>query len=157
MVHKDESDQRFRILIVIVSTSRTNDTDTSGEALKRALLKDSHIVNKIACRDDEEEIIDAFESNRDYEVFIFVGGTGPSSKDVTVQSLRKISEREMIGFGEMFRSESHERLAYLSNSTLFVRNRKQIYCIPGSPDATRIAHSIIGSIMGHLHHELNKE
>lgn len=157
MVHKDDPDQRFKILVVTVSTTRTEETDMSGEALKSQLSKGSHSVDRIVCKDDKKEIIDAFESNQDYDIFVFVGGTGPSRRDVTVQSLRKISEKEMVGFGEMFRAESRERLAYLSNSTLFIRSRKQIYCIPGSPDATGIAASIISSIMGHLFHELNKE
>jgi molybdenum cofactor biosynthesis protein B len=157
MVHREGTNKKLKILIVTVSTSRTVDTDTSGENLKKEFIKDSHRVDKLVCKDDEEQIVNAYYSNRDHDVFIFVGGTGPSSKDVTVQALRKISEKEMVGFGELFRSESHERFAYLSNSTLFIKDSKQLYCIPGSPDATVLAHSIVDSIMGHLYHELTKE
>jgi molybdenum cofactor biosynthesis protein B len=157
MVHKEESERKFRILIITVSTSRTEATDTSGENLKNEFLKDSHSVNRIVCKDDEEEIQNAFYSNQEHDIFIYVGGTGPSKKDMTVQSIRMISEKEMVGFGELFRSESHERFAYLSNSSLFIKDGKQIYCVPGSPDATKVAHSTISSIMGHVHHELNKE
>ncbi|MEM0136280.1 MAG: molybdopterin-binding protein [Thermoplasmatales archaeon] len=157
IVHKTENNKNLKILVGVVSTSRTDKTDISGETLMNAFLQDGHNVNRIVCKDDEVQIINAFESNQDYDIFIFVGGTGPSRKDVTVQSLRKIAEKEMVGFGEMFRLESRNRLAYLSNATLFVKNRKQIYCIPGSPDATAIAHTLIDSVMGHLYHELNKE
>jgi molybdenum cofactor biosynthesis protein B len=157
MVHKEAHSEKLKILLVTVSTSRTEETDVSGEALKGKLVKDHHSVDKLVCKDDEEEIVDAYISNKDYDVFIYIGGTGPSSKDVTVQSLRKISEKEMVGFGELFRSESHTRFAYLSNATLFIKDRKQIYCVPGSPDATELVHSIISSLMSHLYHELTKE
>ncbi len=109
------------------------------------------------CKDDEIQIRGTFESNPEHDVFIFVGGTGPSRRDVTVQTLRKMADKEMDGFGELFRRESNEIFAYLSNATLLISGRRQIYCIPGSPDATNIAFSIISRIMGHVHHELHKE
>ena len=157
MVHKEEQDRKLNILIVVVSTSRTAESDTSGDALLKAFRGRGHSVRKVICSDDEAQIREAFESNPGNEIFIFVGGTGPSRKDVTVQSLRKIANKEMIGFGEMFRKESGQVLAYLSNSTLLIKDRMQIYCIPGSPDATSTSFTLINSIMGHVYHELNKE
>lgn len=157
MVHREENGKELKILIVTVSTTRTKETDISGERLKEEFIKDSHSVHRILCKDDEEQILSAFFSNPGYDVFIFVGGTGPSRMDVTVESLRKVSEKEMAGFGQLFRSESKERFAYLSNSALFIRGKRQIYCVPGSPDATMIAYSTISSMMGHIHHEVNKE
>lgn len=157
MVHKAEQEKKFSILIVVVSTSRTAESDTSGDSLLNAFRERGHTVEKVICKDDEAQIRATFESNPGNDIFIFVGGTGPSRKDVTPQSLRKISDKEMVGFGELFRKESDETFAYLSNSTLFIKDRKQMYCIPGSPDATAIAFSLITSIMGHIYHELNKE
>ncbi len=147
----------MKILIVTVSSSRTEETDSSGENLRVAFANEGHEVDKVVCKDDEGQIIEMYSSNRDRDVFIYVGGTGPSRKDVTVQSLRNISEKEMVGFGELLRSESRERFAYLSNSTLFIKDKKQIYCVPGSPDASTLVHSIITSLMGHVYHELQKE
>ena len=157
MVHGEGPERKLKIIIVTVSTSRTDETDVSGDNLRQDFAKNSNSVERIVCKDDEEQIVNAFYSNLDNDVFIYVGGTGPSRRDVTVHSLSKIAEREMVGFGELFRSESHDRFAYLSNSTLFIKNRKQLYCIPGSPDATRVAFSIINSVMGHLYEELYKE
>ena len=157
MVHKQEPERKFKILIVTVSTSRTEKTDLSGESLKQEFIRDSHSVDKMLCKDDEKQIANAFFSNQDHDIFIYVGGTGPSRKDVTVESVRRISEKEMTGFGELFRSESHERLAYLSNSALFIKDKKQLFCVPGSPDATKTAYSTISLMMGHIYHELHKE
>ena len=157
MVHKEALNRKFSILIITVSTSRTKETDTSGENLKVAFLERPNSVDKIVCRDNEEQILNAFYSNQDHDIFIFVGGTGPSKWDMTVQSIRKIAEKEMIGFGELFRAESKEKFAYLSNTTLFIKGRKQLYCVPGSPDATEVAFSVISSMMGHLYEELYKE
>jgi molybdenum cofactor biosynthesis protein B len=157
MVHKDTSEPKLNILIITVSTSRNEKTDVSGENLRTEFIKDSHIVDKVMCGDDEMEILDAFFSHPEKDVFIFVGGTGPSRRDVTVETLRKISTKEMVGFGELFRFESKEKFAFLSNATLFLNGRKQIYCLPGSPDATRVIHSTISSVMGHIYHELKKE
>ena len=157
MVHKEEQERKFNILIVVVSTSRTEESDTSGDALSKAFRGRGHTVRKVICRDEEAQIRRAFESNPGNEIFIFVGGTGPSRKDVTVQSLRKIANKEMTGFGEMFRKESGQVFAYLSNSTLLIKDKMQIYCITGSPDATSLSFALINSIMGHVYHELNKE
>jgi molybdenum cofactor biosynthesis protein B len=157
MVHKDATEPKLNILVITVSTSRNEKTDVSGENLREEFSKDLHSVDKVMCGDDEMGILDAFLSHPEKDVFIFVGGTGPSRRDVTVETLRKISTKEMAGFGEMFRVESRERLAFLSNATLFLKGKKQIYCVPGSPDAVRLAHSIIGSVMGHIYNELNKE
>lgn len=157
MVHREESNKKFKILIVTVSTSRTEKTDTSGNSLRLLFLNDSHEVDRVVCSDDEEQILDSFYSHANYDIFVFVGGTGPSRRDVTIESIRSISEKEMVGFGELFRSESHERFAYLSNASLFIKDGKQIYCVPGSPDATVLAFSTISSIMGHVDHEIHKE
>jgi molybdopterin biosynthesis enzyme MoaB len=50
-----------------------------------------------------------------------VGGTGPSRLDVTVESLRKVSRKEISGFGELFRQKSNNQMAYLSNATLLLK------------------------------------
>lgn len=157
MVHRDDKRYKLRILVVTVSTSRTLETDISGRSLKEKFARHKYEVSRMICKDDEDEILNSYFSNKDYDVYVFVGGTGPGRLDVTTESLKRIAQKEITGFGELFRLKSSDQLAFISNASLFTRGMKQIYCIPGSPDATELAFSIISSLMNHLHHELVKE
>lgn len=157
MVHEKNQKYKLRILVNTVSTSRTLETDETGKLLQNLFQDNQHDVSRVICKDDENEIKLSLRSNSNYNVYIFVGGTGPSRRDVTVETIRKISGKEIIGFGELFRSKSNDMFAYISNASLFINGKKQIYCIPGSPEAVTVSFPIISSFMNHLHHELIKE
>ncbi len=157
MVHKNDARYPLKILIVTVSATRTSRTDTSGDNIKRLFEDAGYKTEKVIVRDDETEILRSYFCNIDFDVYVFVGGTGASKFDLTVESLRKIATKKMEGFGELFRSKSSEDFAYMSDASLFTRGRQQLYCVPGSPDAIGIAFSTISSLMNHIHHELTKE
>jgi molybdenum cofactor biosynthesis protein B len=157
MVHNDSKRYKLRVLIVTVSTSRTLDSDVSGVSIEKRFRNEGIATERTICRDDEDAIIGTLLSRNDFDVYVFVGGTGPSRLDVTVESLRKVSRKEISGFGELFRQKSNNQMAYLSNATLLLKGEKQIYCIPGSPDATEVAYPIISSFINHLYTELTKE
>jgi len=157
MVHKSDARYHLRIGITVVSSTRSLENDVSGLSLERKISEDGYAVTRTLCRDDEDEILGRLLDFRDRDVIIFVGGTGPSRKDVTYLTLKKVAEKEVFGFGELFRSKSENILAYLSDASLFIVRRKQIYCIPGSPDAVEYAWKIIKAIMNHVYEEVHKE
>ncbi|MEM0141260.1 MAG: MogA/MoaB family molybdenum cofactor biosynthesis protein [Thermoplasmatales archaeon] len=157
MVHKSNVKYNLAICVVTVSTSRTVETDVSGLAMEQKLRIDGYEVNRTVCKDDEQMILDSLVDCKKYDVIIYVGGTGPSRRDVTYLTLSKVADKEIRGFGELFRSRSGLPLSYLSNASLFIRGTQQIYCIPGSTDATDIALEIMKGIMNHVYEELHKE
>lgn len=157
MVHKDDERYKLKILVITVSSTRNSKNDKSGKKLKEMFQEAGYAVKKVICKDDETEILQTYFCNISNDIFVFVGGTGPSRMDVTVDSIRRIASKEIVGFGELFRSESKERFAYLSGVSLFTRGQHQLYCVPGSPDAVQTALSTISSMINHVHHELIKE
>ncbi len=157
MVHKDERRYDLSILIITVSSTRTIENDETGKKLENFFEKEGYKVSRRICVDSQSEILKSILCNYDNDVFILNGGTGASRLDLTVQTIEKIAEKEIRGFGEMFRARSGGILPYISNASLFIRERKQIFCIPGSPEAAELAYEIVSGMMNHLYTELNKE
>lgn len=157
MAHKSEVRYPLKIGVVVVSTTRTLESDTSGLSLIGKVKEDGYDVTRTLCRDNEDEILETLLGFKDRDAIIFVGGTGPSRKDLTYLTLEKVGEKEIRGFGEAFRSRSGILMAYLSNASLFIRGRQQIYCIPGSPEAVETAWQIIRTFLNHVYEELHKE
>ncbi len=154
-IHHEEHEYNLRYRIITVSSTRTLNTDISGDKME------SYIGNNCSrslVRDDEKEILSEFFLNYgDSDVFIYIGGTGVSRLDRTSLALRKIADKEMPGFGELFRQKSGGVFPYLSDSSLFIYREKIIFTLPGSADAQEVAYSIIKEIVPHLYHEITKE
>ncbi|MCL5680654.1 MAG: MogA/MoaB family molybdenum cofactor biosynthesis protein [Candidatus Thermoplasmatota archaeon] len=157
MAHKTDDFYSLKVRIVTVSSTRSEMDDITGKKMQNLLEGDGLEVSREIIKDDPTEILRAFFCNFNSDVFIYCGGTGPSKNDVTVQSVRKIAEKEMSGFGELFRSRSGGILPYLSNASLFSYGPKEIFCIPGSSQSVDIAYPLIREMIHHLHHELIKE
>jgi len=89
------------------------------------------------------------------DVLVLTGGTGVSTTDVTIETARPFFEKEVEGFGEIFRSVSFEKIgaaAALSRATAGVAKGKLIMCLPGSPDAVMTA---LGLFVGEVPHVLH--
>jgi molybdenum cofactor biosynthesis protein B len=94
----------------------------------------------------------ALESDAD--VIITSGGTGLASKDVTIESVTPLFDKEIPGFGELFRFKSIGQIGssvILSRAAAGLLKGKVIFCVPGSPNAVELALSeIILPETGHL-------
>jgi molybdenum cofactor biosynthesis protein B len=91
-----------------------------------------------AIREAAEEALEA----EGVDVVLFTGGTGVSPRDVTVEAVRPLFEKELPGFGELFRMLSYAEVgsaAMLSRATAGVARRKAIFLLPGSPAAIELA------------------
>jgi len=78
----------------------------------------------------------------DIDVAIFSGGTGITPTDITIETVSPFFEKTLPGFGEFFRRISFERVgsaAVLTRAVAGVAKGKALFCIPGSPDAVRVA------------------
>jgi molybdenum cofactor biosynthesis protein B len=120
---------------------------SKGEVAERKLIPDDARVLKYTISRALEKV--------DLDVVVLTGGTGVSTTDVTIESVRPFFEKEIEGFGEVFRSVSFEKIgaaAALSRATAGVAKGKLIMCLPGSPDAVSTALSLFLDEVPHVLH-----
>lgn len=138
--------------VLVVSDSRDENNDESGRALQEALGGGYLLTGKYFCKNDGAAITEQIKKITDSGcgILICVGGTGISGRDVTVDAARQFIAKEIPGFAELFRHLSYERIgtrAILSRALLGItRHSAIICCLPGSPDAVRLA---AGEILRH--------
>ncbi len=108
--------------------------EANGEVMGRRLIPDDKkMLRSTMARALEDKRID---------VIVFTGGTGVSTTDVTIESIRPFFGKEIEGFGEVFRWVSFQKIgaaAALSRATAGIARGKVAMCLPGSPDAVRTA------------------
>ena len=142
--HKETAPARVKCGIVTSSDSRTPATDESGTLIKDLLLRSGHSVLFYAVvKDEAKAIADAVEqASWTCEAIVTNGGTGLSRRDVTIGALSPMFEKSVPGFGELFRKLSYETIgssAWLSGASAGVYHGRLVFCLPGSPDACRLA------------------
>lgn len=138
--------QTLNIAILTVSDTRTEDTDTSGAYLVQAVEHDGHRVKeKCIVIDDKYQLrakVSAWIASEDIQVVLVTGGTGFSGRDTTPEALSVLFDKQIEGFGELFR---HISYLEIGTSTLQSRalagmaNCTAIFCMPGSTGACKTA------------------
>jgi molybdenum cofactor biosynthesis protein B len=137
--HKSDA-PRVGCAVITVSDTRTPDTDTSGAAIRSLLTEEGHHIEHYAILKDEPRlIVDALkELPAAAEVVILNGGTGLARRDTTYEAIAGLLEKEITGFGEIFRMLSYEQIgsaAMLSRATAGVAGKRVVFSIPGSTAA----------------------
>lgn len=150
--HKAEAPKKLRFAIYVCSTSRYEQLkrgnhieDISGGIIESLLTNAGHaIVERQIIPDDkkmiEEKLKKSLNSN-DVDAVIFCGGTGIATSDVTIETISPFMEKTLLGFGEIFRFLSFEKIgsaAIMSRAFAGVAKGKVFFCIPGSPDAVKV-------------------
>ncbi len=131
------------------------ENDESGTIMEQLL---GGKASRGLVKDDEVMILSEFFKNyEDTDIYIFIGGTGISKLDQTSVSIRKIADKEVPGFGQLFREKSGGIFPYISDASLFIYKKKIIFTLPGAEDAQKIGFEIINGLVNHLYHEINKE
>ena len=141
----EEEKGSIAFAIVTVSDTRTPETDRSGQAIRQMAEAEGHQV--IASRivpDEPEQVSAALEdfSASGAQVIIFNGGTGVSKRDRTYDVLSQALEKELPGFGEIFRMLSYDEVgaaAMLSRATAGTYRGCAIISVPGSTNAVKLA------------------
>jgi molybdenum cofactor biosynthesis protein B len=138
--------QALNIAVLTVSDTRSEDNDTSGQYLYQAAIADGHnVVDKKIVIDDKFQIravLSNWIATDDIQVVLVTGGTGFTARDTTPEALLPLFEKEIEGFGELFR-----HVSYLEIGTSTVQSRAlggmangtAIFCIPGSTGACKTA------------------
>ena len=156
--HKEQAPEKVRIGIITVSDTRTLNDDTSGNMIKE-LARSHDIIKHIIVRDSSalirNEIRDlVLESLEPVDVIILNGGTGVAKKDVTIEAVRPLLEKELTGFNSILAGLSYAKIgsaAMLSRATAGIYRGKVIFCLPGSPEACQLAmQKLVLPELGHI-------
>ncbi|MEQ9640385.1 MAG: molybdenum cofactor biosynthesis protein B [Alphaproteobacteria bacterium] len=142
----DES-QPFRpvnIAVLTVSDTRTFDDDRSGDILAGRVAEAGHVLaDRKICTDDQASIVaqlNAWIADPAIEVVISTGGTGVTGRDVTPEAFAQVYEKEIAGFGELFRYLSFQKIGtstVQSRATAGVASGTYLFALPGSPGACK--------------------
>jgi len=166
LLHKEKVPHNYKCAILTISTSRFEKygkadrperaEDVSGKLIWGMIhVQGSRVVHYELIPDNMEMIRDAFKRclYSEADVIISSGGTGLSPMDVTIEAVTPFIEKEMPGFGELFRQKSIDQVG---NSVLLTRaiagiaRGKVLFCLPGSPNAVKLALELVLPEMGHI-------
>ena len=132
----------LRVAVLTVSDTRNEATDKSGALLVERLRATGHLVAaKSIVRDDVyaiRAIVSAWIADPQVEVVITTGGTGLTGRDGTPEAIAVLLDKEIDGFGELFRAISFEEIgasSFQSRAVAGVANATYIFCLPGSSGA----------------------
>lgn len=130
--------------MLTASDSRSAETDESGRLIRELLTAAGHRVEYYEVLPDEpSRIRQALLDNlRSLDAIIVSGGTGIAARDSTIEVVRMLLDKELEGFGELFRYLSYQEIgpaAILSRALAGVAAGKIVASLPGSPDACRLA------------------
>ncbi|MGE8206319.1 MogA/MoaB family molybdenum cofactor biosynthesis protein [Heyndrickxia sp. NPDC080065] len=164
--HKEFARKEINCGVITVSDTRTGETDKSGKLMIELLKFHGHSIhNYQIVKDDQQQIKETIEDmSRDETVkaILINGGTGIAARDVTIESVTSLFDKEITGFGEFFRYLSYKEdigsAAMLSRATAGIYMNKVIFVTPGSTGAVKIAmNKLILPELGHIIHEIEKD
>ncbi len=146
-INKSKSKMEFQplnIAILTISDTRSEVDDKSCDILVTLLTNAGHYLAKRSIIKDEVSLIaDKFSewsNNPNIDVIISTGGTGVTGRDVTPEALALVAEKNIPGFGELFRWISYQKIGtstIQSRADAAITNGTYIFILPGSPSACR--------------------
>jgi molybdenum cofactor biosynthesis protein B len=156
--HRAYAPATLGIATLTVSDSRTPETDTAGRAIRD--LASAAGWRVVACElvpDEETRIqtaVRALLALDGVDLVAVTGGTGFAPRDVTVEAVEELLDRQITGFGELFRMLSYQEVkaaAMLSRATAGLVGDRAVFVLPGSPQAAALAmEKLILPEAGHL-------
>lgn len=132
------------IAILTVSDTRSEADDRSGQTLIDLVTQTGHrVAARKIVRDDKDAIIAQLRTwiaDPAIDVVISTGGTGVTGRDVTPEAFHAVYEKEITGFGEVFRFLSYQKVGtstIQSRATAGVAGGTYLFALPGSPSGCR--------------------
>ena len=149
-------------MVLTISDTRTEATDSSGRAIVDLLAEAGHVIAARAIVPDDPVRVRGEVSAQlgVVDAVITTGGSGITSRDSTYEAIAGLLEKRLDGFGELFRALSFEEIgsaAMLTRAMAGVARRTVVFMLPGSEHAVRLAMSrLIVPELGHVVRELRR-
>ncbi|MBF0410799.1 MAG: molybdenum cofactor biosynthesis protein MoaB [Candidatus Riflebacteria bacterium] len=143
--HEEKSRKSLKVGVLTLSDTRSKAEDISGKIICDLLTADGHsVVMYELIKEDPELIEKTLKSmlSENIDSIITNGGTGLTARDGTIEISRKLTQKDLPGFGELFRLLSFQQIgpaAILSRASAGVASGKALICLPGSSKAVRLA------------------
>jgi molybdenum cofactor biosynthesis protein B len=162
--HRRDQRTETTFAVLVVSDTRTKETDKSGKTAIHLVESEGHTVNAYdIIKNDESEVravISGYISDPSIRVILTSGGTGVGRKDITAHTIEPLLDKKLVGFGEHFRRLSLEEIGLAgiySRALAGLIGNKAIFSLPGSKNAmvTALKEIILPSI-GHLLWEVDR-
>lgn len=150
--HKAEAPKKLGFAVIVVSTSRFRDfeagkqiVDESGDLIVETLQAHGHSVFMRELIPDDRRLIEACVNKAlqspKVDAVITCGGTGINPSDVTIETVEPLLDKQLPGFGELFRWLSYGEIgsaAVMTRALAGVTKDKAVFCLPGSPQAVKL-------------------
>ena len=134
------------IKVLVVSDSRTLETDLSGQYIEQCCCQAGHnFLERLVVADEAQQIsakVQEWSATAEVKVVIVTGGTGVTQRDVTPEALEPLFHKTLAGFGELFRMLSYADIGAAciqSRATAGLIGDCLVFVIPGSSGACRLA------------------
>lgn len=143
--HHHHDEHQLGTAVVTVSSSRTLDDDPSGDRIEALLTDAGHeVVVRELIPDEYDSVqgtVDRLVDRDDVDLVVTTGGTGVTPDDVTVEAVEPLVDKELPGFGELFRRFSQEEIGTRTIATRAMAGIDDgvlVCCLPGSEAAVRL-------------------
>lgn len=151
--HKAEAPKTLNYVVITCSTSRYKQfvetgkaDDPSGDLIAKILRDNGQRVTLRRLVSDDKPMIQQAVAralkSRKVDAVVTTGGTGISPADVTIEAVQPLLDKELPGFGQLFRTISYQKIgspAVLTRALAGVARGKPIFCLPGSPQSVSLA------------------
>ncbi len=155
--HRQAAPEHVSAAVLTISDTRTPETDTGGAYLETELKNAGHtILGRAIVKDDSAAIRAQLEAwlAQEVQVIITTGGTGIAKRDNTIPVVESLAEKNLPGFGEIFRMLSYKEVgaaAILSRATAVMSKKSLVFALPGSLNAVQTAwQGILRDELSHL-------
>ncbi len=160
--HREKAPKHLRIAVLVVSDTRAaamregRDEDISGKLAEQKAHELGHETTRLIVPDDATKIrgaVKKFIADKKVDAVIITGGTGVAKRDVTIETLQPMFEKELPGFGEILRHIGYEKVgtpALLTRASAGIIKKKPVFCLPGAPNAVEVAMGLILPELGHV-------
>ncbi len=146
MTHASDNFTALAIAVITVSDTRDEASDTSGQYLKQAAEAAGHrVVDKRIVVDDIYQLralASGYIADPGVQAVLITGGTGFTPRDSTPEAIIPLLDKQIDGFGELFRQISYQEIGtstIQSRAVAGMANRTVLFCMPGSSGACRTA------------------
>ncbi|MEW6222647.1 MAG: MogA/MoaB family molybdenum cofactor biosynthesis protein [Candidatus Hadarchaeota archaeon] len=160
--HRAEAPKSLGVGVIVVSDTRSaamregQDIDVSGKIIETEAKKMGHKPRRVIIPDEADEIKSAvkkFLNDKKINSIILTGGTGMAKRDVTIETVQPMYDKELPGFGEALRRLGYEQVgtpALLTRASAGLIKQRPVFCLPGAPNAVKTAMKLILPDLAHV-------